>query len=97
MYICVIVNDLWIMYIYIYMLDRTQDELALEQEQLYGRSVLSPDVLLLDPVLINGVPIRWIDAKNYYGAHIVNKRLIAKQVLSIYLSIYLSINLYTNI
>lgn len=38
--------------------------------------------MLLDPVIINGTPIRWIDAKNYYGAHIVSKRLIAKQLAS---------------
>ncbi|KAF0775527.1 hypothetical protein AaE_000774 [Aphanomyces astaci] len=60
----------------------TQAELALDQEKIYGRAVISPDLLLLDPVLINGVPVRWIDAKNYYGAHIVNKRLIAKQLAS---------------
>ena len=58
----------------------TQSELAIDQEKVYGRSVISPDLLLLDPVLVNGVPVRWVDAKNYYGAHIVNKRLIAKQV-----------------
>ncbi|KAF0694935.1 Aste57867_14214 [Aphanomyces stellatus] len=61
---------------------KTQAELGLEQEKVYGRAVISPDLLLLDPVLINGVPVRWIDAKNYYGAHIVNKRLIAKQLAS---------------
>lgn len=44
--------------------------------------MISPDILLLDPVIINGTPIRWIDAKNYYGAHIVSKRLIAKQLES---------------
>jgi hypothetical protein len=49
---------------------------------VYGRRVISPDILLLDPVIINGTPIRWIDAKNYYGAHIVSKRLIAKQLAS---------------
>ncbi|OQR98742.1 hypothetical protein ACHHYP_08139 [Achlya hypogyna] len=61
---------------------KTQADLALEQEKIYGRPVISPDLLLLDPVVINGVPVRWVDAKNYYGAHIVNKRLIAKQLAS---------------
>ncbi|CAK4640870.1 unnamed protein product [Aphanomyces euteiches] len=61
---------------------RTQSELAIDQEKVYGRPVISPDLLFLDPVLINGVPVRWVDAKNYYGAHIVNKRLIAKQLES---------------
>lgn len=49
---------------------------------MYGRRVISPDILLLDPVIVNGTPIRWIDAKNYYGAHIVSKRLISKQLAS---------------
>lgn len=61
---------------------RTEDDLCREQEQTYGRRVISPDILLLDPVIVNGTPIRWIDAKNYYGAHIVSKRLIAKQLES---------------
>ena len=51
-----------------------------DQLASHGRRVISPDILLLDPVLINGVPIRWIDAKNYYGAHIVSKRLISTQL-----------------
>lgn len=33
-------------------------------------------------MIVNGTPIRWIDAKNYYGAHIVSKRLISKQLAS---------------
>ncbi|KAJ0404266.1 hypothetical protein P43SY_000666 [Pythium insidiosum] len=61
---------------------KTEDELGQEQHAKYGRRVLSPDLLILDPLVINGTPIRWIDAKNYYGAHIVSKRLIAKQLES---------------
>lgn len=61
---------------------RTQDDLCEEQVEMYGRRVISPDILLLDPVIVNGTPIRWIDAKNYYGAHIVSKRLISKQLAS---------------
>ncbi|GMF11800.1 unnamed protein product [Phytophthora lilii] len=59
---------------------KTQAELCAEQIVTHGRRVISPDILLLDPVVINGVPIRWIDAKNYYGAHIVSKRLISTQL-----------------
>ncbi|RLN78391.1 hypothetical protein BBJ28_00011556 [Nothophytophthora sp. Chile5] len=59
---------------------KTQEELCTEQLETYGRRVISPDILLLDPVIINGTPIRWIDAKNYYGAHIVSKRLISNQL-----------------
>lgn len=61
---------------------KTEDDLCHEQVELYGRRVISPDILLLDPVIVNGTPIRWIDAKNYYGAHIVSKRLISKQLAS---------------
>ncbi|KAI9912131.1 hypothetical protein PsorP6_009069 [Peronosclerospora sorghi] len=59
---------------------KTQRELCADQISSHGRRVISPDILLLDPVIINGVPIRWIDAKNYYGAHIVSKRLISNQL-----------------
>ncbi|KAE8906173.1 hypothetical protein PF005_g5158 [Phytophthora fragariae] len=59
---------------------KTQAELCTEQIETHGRRVISPDILFLDPVVINGVPIRWIDAKNYYGAHIVSKRLISTQL-----------------
>ncbi|KAG6619405.1 major facilitator superfamily [Phytophthora cinnamomi] len=59
---------------------KTQAELCTEQIETHGRRVISPDILLLDPVVINGIPIRWIDAKNYYGAHIVSKRLISTQL-----------------
>ncbi|KAL3674520.1 hypothetical protein V7S43_000468 [Phytophthora oleae] len=59
---------------------KTQAELCADQIVTHGRRVISPDILLLDPVIINGVPIRWIDAKNYYGAHIVSKRLISTQL-----------------
>ncbi|KAL4155000.1 hypothetical protein PRNP1_007114 [Phytophthora ramorum] len=59
---------------------KTQAELCSDQIVSHGRRVISPDILLLDPVIINGVPIRWIDAKNYYGAHIVSKRLISTQL-----------------
>ncbi|CAH0481023.1 unnamed protein product [Peronospora belbahrii] len=59
---------------------KTQSELCADQIVSHGRRVISPDILLLDPVIINGVPIRWIDAKNYYGAHIVSKRLISTQL-----------------
>ncbi|KAG1711751.1 hypothetical protein DVH05_008994 [Phytophthora capsici] len=59
---------------------KTQSELCNDQLVSHGRRVISPDILLLDPVIINGVPIRWIDAKNYYGAHIVSKRLISTQL-----------------
>ncbi len=47
---------------------RTQTELLKEQVQSEGRPVRTPDLLMLDHVEINGVPVAWIDAKHFYGA-----------------------------
>lgn len=44
-----------------------QDHLVEEQTKLYGRAVLTPDILFVDPVVINGVSIKWIDYKDYIG------------------------------
>ena len=33
-----------------------------------GRAVITPDLLLLDDVRINGIPCAWIDAKHFFGA-----------------------------
>jgi len=48
----------------------TQAELTTEQKHEFGKVVLTPDFLLLDDVEVNGEPIKWIDAKAYYGANI---------------------------
>ena len=59
----------------------TQSELTKEQEQEFGKAVLTPDFLLLDNVEINGEVIKWIDAKAYYGANVPNRiRDTAKQM-----------------
>ncbi len=47
---------------------RTQTELLKEQVASEGRPVRTPDLLMLDHVEINGVPVAWIDAKHFYGA-----------------------------
>lgn len=39
-----------------------------EEDMLAANSTNTPDVLLLDDCIINGRPVRWIDAKNYYGS-----------------------------
>ncbi|MBN17018.1 MAG: hypothetical protein CMB37_02510 [Euryarchaeota archaeon] len=48
---------------------RTQNELLKEQVAAEGRPVRTPDLLMLDHVEINGVPVAWIDAKHFYGAN----------------------------
>jgi hypothetical protein len=47
-----------------------QKELETEQKEEFGRTVLTPDFLLLDEVIINGTPCHWIDCKAFYGANL---------------------------
>lgn len=60
----------------------TEDDLKIRQKVALGRAMLTPDILFTDPVVINGVPIRWIDTKNFYGAHLVDKSIWKRQVKS---------------
>ena len=50
---------------------RRQEELLREQTKQEGRAILTPDLLLLDDVRINGVPCAWIDAKQFFGADLM--------------------------
>ncbi len=47
---------------------RRQEELLVEQKKSEGRAIITPDLLLLDDVRINGIPCAWIDAKHFFGA-----------------------------
>ena len=47
---------------------RKQGDLEVEQKKSEGRAVITPDLLLLDDVRINGIPCAWIDAKHFFGA-----------------------------
>ena len=47
---------------------RRQEDLLAEQKVTEGRAIITPDLLLLDDVRINGVPCAWIDAKHFFGA-----------------------------
>ena len=49
---------------------RRQPELVSEQAKEHGRAINTPDILFLDHVNINGVPVAWIDAKHFYGADV---------------------------
>ena len=53
---------------------RTQTDLLKEQVEAEGRPVRTPDLLMLDHVEINGVPVAWIDAKHFYGANLSFQR-----------------------
>lgn len=46
---------------------KTQEDLTKEQIQKYGKAINTPDFLILSDLQINGNPINWIDAKNFYG------------------------------
>ena len=49
---------------------RRQSEMVTEQSVEHGRPIRTPDLLLLDHVIVNGQPIAWVDAKHFYGADI---------------------------
>ncbi len=49
---------------------RTQESLTQEQMSEHGRAVLTPDILFLDDVYINGEKVMWIDYKDYVGTSI---------------------------
>jgi len=60
---------------------RRQEELLKEQTKQEGRAIITPDLLLLDDVRINGVPCAWIDAKHFFGADLkFPKKKTQKQV-----------------
>ena len=60
---------------------RRQEELLSEQTRNEGRAIITPDLLLLDDVRINGVPCAWIDAKHFFGADLkFPKKKTQKQV-----------------
>ena len=60
---------------------RRQDDLLKVQKREEGRAIITPDLLLLDDVRINGVPCAWIDAKHFFGADLkFPKKKTQKQV-----------------
>lgn len=48
----------------------TQEQLVAEQVAEIGRAVLTPDILFLDEVYINGARTHWIDYKDYVGTNV---------------------------
>ena len=60
---------------------KTQNELAKEQIKKYGKTINTPDFLILSDFYINDKKINWIDAKNFYGANtFLIKKNIQKQI-----------------
>jgi hypothetical protein len=46
---------------------KSEADLTVEQIHNMGRAILTPDILFLDEVYINGVRVHWIDYKDYIG------------------------------
>ena len=49
----------------------TQEELIQQQTAMMGRAVSTPDFLLEDgqqTLIVNGYPVQWLEAKNFYGS-----------------------------
>ena len=53
---------------------RRQPEMVAEQTKEQGRPIRTPDLLLLDKVIVNGQSIAWVDAKHFYGADLKFQR-----------------------
>ncbi|DAC16597.1 MAG: hypothetical protein CMA49_08230 [Euryarchaeota archaeon] len=61
---------------------RRQPELVKEQSAEIGRPKVTPDILFLDHVEINGQPVAWIDAKHFYGADVgFQRKKMLKQMM----------------
>ena len=67
---------------------RRQEELWEEQSRDEGRAILTPDLLFLDDLRINGMPCAWIDAKHYFGADLKFPRKKTQKQVDRYVSEY---------
>ena len=67
---------------------RTQEDLMAEQKKSEGRAVITPDLLMIDDVRINGVPCAWIDAKHFFGADLKFPRKKTQKQVDRYVAEY---------
>ena len=67
---------------------RTQEQLMAEQKKAEGRAVITPDLLMIDDVRINGVPCAWIDAKHFFGADLKFPRKKTQKQVDRYVAEY---------
>ena len=67
---------------------RRQEDLLAEQKVTEGRAIITPDLLLLDDVRINGVPCAWIDAKHFFGADLKFPRKKTQKQVDRYVAEY---------
>ncbi len=67
---------------------RKQGDLEVEQKKNEGRAIITPDLLFLDDVRVNGVPCAWIDAKHFFGAALNFQRKKTQKQVDRYVSAY---------
>tara|TARA_Y100001960_G_scaffold204437_1_gene213558 strand:- start:3676 stop:4764 length:1089 start_codon:yes stop_codon:yes gene_type:complete len=67
---------------------RKQEDLLNEQKRSEGRAIITPDLLLLDDVRINGIPCAWIDAKHFFGADLKFPRKKTQKQVDRYVAEY---------
>ena len=59
-----------------------------EQKRAEGRAIITPDLLMIDDVRINGVPCAWIDAKHFFGADLKFPRKKTQKQVDRYVAEY---------
>ena len=67
---------------------RRQEELWEDQSRDEGLAILTPDLLFLDDLRINGIPCAWIDAKHYFGADLKFPRKKTQKQVDRYVAEY---------
>lgn len=65
---------------------KTQEELSEQQIKLHGKPINTPDFLIIDNLFINNKQIKWIDAKNFYGANTFMIRKKTKKQIQKYIN-----------
>ncbi len=63
-----------------------QKQLEAEQKKEFGKAIVTPDFLILDQVLIDGIPCHWIDCKAFYGANLQFSIKNAKKQMARYIN-----------
>jgi hypothetical protein len=67
---------------------KTQEDLTQIQIKSHGRAFNTPDFVISSDLIINGVKINWIDAKNFYGSNIKFIKTKIKKQIQKYIDTY---------
>jgi hypothetical protein len=63
---------------------KTQEDLIKEQEEMYGKAIITPDFLLDEEIIINDKKVKWIEVKNFYGSNVKHFRNSVKKQINRY-------------